>query len=363
MIDWQHHPILESRDPPRRIAVLRALQLGDLLLAVPALRSIRSGFPGAEITLIGLPWAARFADRFDRYIDRFIEFPGYEGIVESPFSRERTRAFMSDQQAYGYDIAIQMHGNGRVSNQFVLDLGARVSVGFYAGERPKGLTLAAKYPTHGAEIRRNLLLAKLLGCPNQSTRLEFPLTEDDEAEADLLLASRQGARGPLVVVHPGARSPARRWPAERFAAVADALAQELDATIALTGGPDELEAVHLVESHMLTQPLQLAGLTSLGGLAAIIARAALMISNDTGPAHLADALKTPSVTIFGPADPERWAPLDRTLHAVVRWPVGCNPCGNWECPIDHRCLRLISPELVTEVALSALPRRSLVCNA
>lgn len=363
MIDWRRHPILDSREPPRRIAVLRALQLGDLLLATPALRSIRSGFPGAEITLIGLPWAAQFAERFARYIDRFVEFPGYPGIIETPFDPERTRTFMREQHAYGYDIAIQMHGNGRVSNQFVLDLQPRVSVGCYVGEPPKGLTLAMAYPSRGAEIRRNLQLAKLLGCPNRSTGLEFPLTEDDEAEAAVLLDPVNGARGPLVVIHPGARSPARRWPAESFAAVADALAKELDATIVLTGGSDELETAHLVESLMLTQPLNLAGLTSLGGLAAIIARAGLMISNDTGPAHLADALKTPSVTIFGPAEPERWAPLDRSLHAVVRWPVGCNPCGNWECPIDHRCLRLISPELVTDIALGALPRRSLVCNA
>jgi ADP-heptose:LPS heptosyltransferase len=114
---------------------------------------------------------------------------------------------------------------------------------------------------------------------------------------------------------------------------------------------------------MATRALNLAGLTTLGGLAAIIARADLLISNDTGPAHLADALKTPSVTIFGPADPKRWAALDRSLHYVVRWPVGCNPCGHWECPIDHRCLRLISAGLVLEVARHALVKGALACNA
>lgn len=362
-MDWRHHTILDSREPPRRIVVLRALQLGDLLLAAPALRSLRSGFPSAEITLIGLPWAKWFAERFEQYIDRFVEFPGYQGIVEIPFEQERTRVFMREQQAYDYDVAIQMHGDGCVSNQFVMDLRARVSVGLYACERPAGLTLGAPYPTHGPEIRRNLLLAQLLGCPNQSTRLEFPLTERDTAEAALLLDSSRCEHRHLVVVHPGARSPARRWPVERFAAVGDALAQAFDATIVLTGGPEELETARQVEELMVTRPLNLAGLTTLGGLAALISRADLLIGNDTGPAHLADALKTPSVTIFGPADPDRWASLDRSLHRVVRCPVGCNPCANWECPIDHRCLRLISAELVTDMARSALPRRSLVCNA
>lgn len=363
MIDWRNHPILAADQPPRRIAVLRALQLGDLLLAIPALRSLRSGFPNAEITLIGLPWAAGFSRRFAQYIDRFLEFPGYDGILESPYDPARTAAFMCEQRAYGYDLAIQMHGNGRVSNQFVLDLRAQVSAGYYARTPNRGLTLGLPYPNQGAEIRRNLGLCKLLGCPNQSTRLEFPLDDSDEAEADLLLESRRDGRGPLVIIHPGARSPARRWPAQSFAEVADTLAREFGADVALTGGPGEEDTVGLVEAQMATKPLNLAGLTTLGGLAAIIARADLLISNDTGPAHLADALNALSVTIFGPADPNRWAALDRSLHYVVRWPVGCNPCSNWDCPIDHRCLRLISPDLILEVARHALLKGALACNA
>src|SRR5690349_237428 len=94
----------------RRIAIFRALQLGDLLVAVPALRSIRAGFPGAEITLIGLPWAASFAARFDRYIDRFVPFEGYQGIQEVPYDPARSQAFIAEQRAYGYDLVIQMHG-------------------------------------------------------------------------------------------------------------------------------------------------------------------------------------------------------------------------------------------------------------
>src|SRR5579884_4019875 len=84
---------------PRRIAVIRALQLGDLLVAVPALRSLRAGFPQAEITHIGLPWAASFAERFRHYIDRFAPWPGYPGLQEMPFERERTERFLREQRA------------------------------------------------------------------------------------------------------------------------------------------------------------------------------------------------------------------------------------------------------------------------
>src|SRR5690349_24840032 len=88
---------------PRRIAIFRALYLGDLLLAVPALRAIRHGYPDAEITLIGLPWAASFAERFGAYVDRFVAFAGYPGLAEVPVVPARVAAFLAEQRAYGYD--------------------------------------------------------------------------------------------------------------------------------------------------------------------------------------------------------------------------------------------------------------------
>ncbi|MBX6342254.1 MAG: LPS biosynthesis glycosyltransferase, partial [Thermomicrobiaceae bacterium] len=124
--------------PPRRIAILRALHLGDLLLAVPALRSLRAGFPAAEITLIGLPWAAAFASRFRRYVDRFVEFGGYPGIGEVPLVAERVERFVAEQRAYGYDLVVQLHGSGQTSNPAALALGGPATVGYYVGAPPAG---------------------------------------------------------------------------------------------------------------------------------------------------------------------------------------------------------------------------------
>src|SRR5690348_12355226 len=92
----------------RRIAIFRALYLGDLLLAIPALRAIRSHFPDAEITLIGLPWAASFVHRYSHYIDRFVEFAGYPGIDEVPVDPERTEHFLAEQRDYGYDLVDEL---------------------------------------------------------------------------------------------------------------------------------------------------------------------------------------------------------------------------------------------------------------
>jgi ADP-heptose:LPS heptosyltransferase len=295
---------------PRKIAVLRALQLGDLLLAVPALRAIRAEFPYAEITLIGLPWAASFVRRFARYVDRFVEFTGYPGIAEVPVNPERSQQFLVEQRAYAYDLVIQMHGSGRTSDQLALALGGKATAGYYEQNPPAGLTLGLPYPDDQPEILRNLGLAKLLGCHHLDPTLEFPLYDEDYAEAAHCVPTY--AARPLIGIHTGARSSARRWPAEYFAQVADFCARRFNAHIVLTGSPDERSTVHEVMKRMSVEPLNVAGETSLGGLAALISELDLFISNDTGPAHIANALQAPSVTIFGPVDPRRWVALATT---------------------------------------------------
>ena len=352
------------RDKPQRIAIMRALQLGDLLVAVPAFRAIRRQFPEAEITLIGLPWAASFVRRFARYIDRFVEFPGYPGIDEAPFDAARTARFLAEQRAYGYDVVVQMHGSGQVSNRFVLELNGGRTVGYYQGKRPVGLAVAAEYPSKEHEIIRNLGLANLLAggedkCRGGArlspvkgtaldTRLEFPLYKEDHAEAMELLNLLPTWRRPWIGMHVGARPPARRWPLEHFAALADELVRTFNAEVLLTGSLDEKTMVRGVLERMGMHAINLAGKTSLGGLAALMSKLDLFVSNDTGPAHLAVALDCPSVTIFGPADAQRWAPLDRERHPIVRYAVPCSPCGHWRCPIDHRCLRRLGPEMVMQ---------------
>lgn len=339
-------------DDVRRIAVVRALQLGDLLVAVPALRALKAGFPRAELTLIALPWAEAFAARLSCYVDRFLPFPGYPGIAEAGYDEDRTAAFLAEARAYRYDLAVQMHGSGGQSNPFALALGARATAGYYDGAPPPGLAPAAPYPQDRPEVWRNLGLATLLGCPDRGTGLELTLLGEDHGEAETLLASLSGAEHILIGIHPGARAPSRHWPAARFAVVAGELARRHAARIVLIGGPGEEGIAAAVAGALETETvvLNLAGRTSLGGLAALIARLDLLIANDSGPAHLAEAVGTPTVRIFGPADLSRWGPLDRRRHAVVRHPVPCSPCAYWECPIDHRCLRSITPGDVLRAA-------------
>ena len=344
MIDWTKHW------QPRKIAIFRALYLGDLLLAVPALRSIRAGFPGAEITLIGLSWAASFARRFSRYIDRFVEFVGYPGIQEVDADREKRDAALEEQRAYGYDLVIQMHGSGQVSDEFALALNGQVTVGYYEDTPPVGLTMGMPYPEDEPEILRNLGLARLLGCPNLDPELEFPLFHEDRCEAARLLRGLARTTHPWIGLHAGAKSPSRCWPAEYFARVADHFAQRFNAQIILTGSTIDESTVRNVAERMTTRPLNVVGQTTPGGLGALISELDLFISNDTGPAHIANAVDTPGITIFGPVDPRRWAALDQSRHPFVWQQVSCSPCKYSECPIDHRCLRWMTPDRVIEVA-------------
>jgi ADP-heptose:LPS heptosyltransferase len=301
-----------------RIAVFRALQLGDLLCAIPALRSLRAGFGDAKITLVGLPWAAELVRRFPAYLDGFVPFPGWPGLPERDPVLEEIPAFLARMQALELDLAVQLHGSGDVTNPLVALFGARETAGFRRLDGPpllSGRFLA--WPERGSEIHRLLALTDFLGCPPCGDELEFPVWADDEAELDSLAPDE----GDYACVHPGARLETRRWSPERFADVADALAAD-GLRVVLTGSAAETRLTAHVAAAMRAPALDLAGKTSVGGLAALLARARVLVCNDTGVSHLAAALRVPSVVVVTTSDPERWAPLDRELHRVVVRPRG-----------------------------------------
>ena len=338
-----------------RVVVFRALYLGDLLLAIPALRSLRGAFREAEITLIGLPWARELIRRF-RYVDRFLEFPGFDGIPETSFDEIQTRAFLDAARAYGYDLAIQMHGNGQISNRFVAALGAKCSVGFSLdGASDSLLSLSLPYVEQEHEISKCLRLVQLVGAQGGDSRLEFPLNDADERE----LRDLSGTHGldfgeQWIGLHVGAKHPAKLWSVGAWAAVARALAEMPGVRVILTGSKAEQNLAVEVADRSSPRVVNLAGQTSLGGLAALIARMGLLVTGDSGPAHLATAVGTKSVVIFGPTDPRRWGPLDRQRHRVVYKPVSCSPCTNRACPTDHRCLKAITPDDVLAEAFQLL---------
>jgi ADP-heptose:LPS heptosyltransferase len=299
-----------SRQPAAitRIAMFQALQLGDLLCATPALRAVRQHYPQAETSLIGSAWAREMAERLPS-IDRFIPFPGYPGIAESPTGP------LGPMPAWPpFDLAIQLHGAGNVSNGFVASLGATQSLG-HGDPGDDRLTLTRPWQELEREPLRWLNLLDLLRIPDAGSHLEFPLTSDDRRRATQLTGGTDGRR--VVGVHAGASVPERRWPPEAFATVIDALAAQIDCTVVLTGSAAERSLTAQVSAAARTPVIDLAGKTTLGEFGAVVAGLDLLLTNDTGASHVAAAVQTPSVILFGPADPRRWAPLASARHHVI----------------------------------------------
>lgn len=337
----------------RRIAVFRALQIGDMLCAVPALRALRAAAPAAAITLIGLPWAAEFARRFRQYIDDFVPFPGAPGMPEQPASSDGLDAFYRDMQARGFDLALQLHGDGRLTNAIVRGLGARRVAGSYPSDKPVDQPGFIAHPAHEPEVRRLVRVVEALGAATRGETLEFPIRGDEWKELARLRAAYGLRPGEYVCIHPGARLATRRWLPERFAAVADALATR-GMRVVLTGTHDEQLLTQAVARATHAGATNLCGQTSLGVLGALYAGARLLVCNDTGVSHLAAALCVPSVVVYTGSDPARWAPLNTERHRSVHAPVACRPCSHGVCPIGHVCATGIMVEQVSATALEVM---------
>lgn len=318
-------PTLLQRCCPRHILVFRALQLGDMLCAVPALRALRAACPEARITLLGLPWARDFAARFSCYVDDFIPFPGFHGLPEQVPDMAALPDFLACMQSYRFDLAIQMHGDGRFSNPLVALFDAECNVGFRPvdGGRNQAVEGFLPYPAYGSEVARLLALMHFLGAPEQGSELEFPLLEEDRHElAESGIADGLVSGGCYICLHPGARAADRRWPVECFAAAGDALHAATGLPLVLTGSPAEIGLTAAVRIAMHTPAQDTAAPIGVGALAALLSGARLVLSNDTGVSHLCAALRLPSVIVFRNSELERWAPEDRSLHRPVWAPPG-----------------------------------------
>lgn len=302
-----------------RILIFRALQLGDMLCAIPAIRALRAAFPDAAITLAGLPWAESLVGRFPRYFDQLIRFPGYPGLPEQPPDPPAFVSFLHHVQQQEFDLALQMQGNGSIVNPMVELFGARYTAGFYnAGHYHPDNGLFLAYPDEGHETERHIKLMEHLGIPSKGNYLEFPLTDADKQ--DFASVNRHFNLRPkeYVCVHPGSRGAWRQWPPAHFAAIADYFAAQGFTTV-LTGIKEELPVVNEVAKSMHHQPVIAAGKTSMGAAGVLLENAFALVSNCTGVSHMAAAFNTPSLIISMDGEPERWAPSDRSHHFVIDW--------------------------------------------
>ncbi|WP_423146186.1 glycosyltransferase family 9 protein [Rubrolithibacter danxiaensis] len=301
----------------KKIAVFRALQLGDMLCTIPAIRALRKAYPDAQITLIGLPWAQALVERLTAYFDNFIPFAGFPGLPEQPFNAKNFADFLAKVQSENFDLVLQMQGNGSIVNPLAELFGAAHTAGFFKRDHyyPDN-NLFMEYPDYGHEIERHIQLMEFLGIPSKGTNLEFPLYEKDYT--DFEDAGLNLRAGNYVCIHPGSRGTSRRWPTAYFAQLADAVAEK-GLMVVITGTKDELDIVNDVKNQMNNKPIIAAGKTSIGAVAVLIKNSFGLISNCTGVSHIASALGKRSIVISMDGEPERWAPLNRQVHSVTDW--------------------------------------------
>jgi len=316
------------------IAVLRANAMGDYLHSEPALAALREAAPQARITLLGGPWAAAALPGRPGPVDEVVLLPQLR--PDDPALRDRH-----------FDLAIQMHGGGRNSNLVVSALGAGFTAGFQAADAPPlDLTIAYQYWQH--EVFRYLELAAALGAPAVRVQPHFFVVEAELAAADRVLGAA-GVTGPFAVIHPGATDPRRRWPPAHFARVARAL-QNQGVPVVVVGSEGDIVAE--VGERAAAQPLLD---LVFGELVGLLARASILVGNDSGPRHLADALGTPTVAVYWCGNMVNAAPVARRNHrAHISWTTACPICG---CslvgePFPLRCSDNVS--LVSEVPVDAV---------
>ncbi len=181
--------------------------------------------------------------------------------------------------------------------------------------------------------------------------MEFPLWLEDHEQADALLAN---ACRPLVGLHMSARDATRRWSLARFAAVGRELLLRKGGTVVLLGEAGEWPEVDGVAREIGKACLNLAGKTSLPVLGGVIARLSVLLTNDSGPAHIAYALGTPTATIFGGGNPEANGPPVNAQYRVLAYEVPCRPCGLATCPIGYRCLEGVTVQQAVEAATAVM---------
>lgn len=364
--------------PDARILVVKLATIGDLLLATPALRALRASYPQARIDLLVTPASAGVLDDWD-VIDQVIVLDKYifdhpRQLLTRPANVLRLRPLVRQLRAGRYHAVLLMHHLtlffGRRKHQALLwATGARYLVGLDNGH---GWFLNVRVPDEGFgarhEVEYCLALAEAVGAQARETWLSMPLSEHARQQARHLVFGDEDphlAARPLIAMHPGSGgySVARRWAPERFAHLADTLYSETGGQLLLVGGPEEA-GVHARILGLLTSGVparSLAGRASLQVTAAALELADLFVGNDAGPMHLAAAVGTPTVAIFGLSNARAWGPYTGNHPGrraiVVRQDLPCMPCfyrghdlGTPEGCATRDCLATLGVEPVAVAA-------------
>ena len=341
----------------KRIVVIDLLYLGDLLFAHPFFSGLRKLFPESRIDLVA---NSKFTEvmRANPNLDHVYSY-------NKNWNFGRSYKFAKRLKKNNYQLGINIHGNWRTA-LLLKAISAAKNIGY--GGKGRGIFLDEEvekdisshmiefYLDFLDEMQQSELLDDYfqekneIGTNDISSIPALRIDEFYSRNADKKL-KQLGLKDDYVVLNTGGSWETKRWPEEYFADIADLLA-ERGKRILFVGGPSDTERVNYIRNEIenIEMVYNLSGKTSLLELAAVLKRAKLMISGDTGPVHVAAAVGTNTLTIFGPSDEEKYAPRGKGKNILIKnIDLDCRPCGEHECPLGHfKCMRKLSPEMVVQ---------------
>lgn len=347
---------LKPPPTPQRLLIVLPSWLGDTVMATPALRALRSHFPQSHIAYAGragplavladAPWA-----------DETIQTVPAGGL-KAPTALIKSIRILARRD---FDCAVLLPNS--FGSAFAVRLaGIKRRVGYTRDHRGLLLTDRLLPPKEngqflpGPMIHYYLALSQYMGAQNSDTTMELFTSQTEERAVDGLLDLWGiGEDQPTLIIHPGGGfGPSKRWPAEKFARVADQLADRYSLSVLISAGPADRPVALAVRSAMKHKSVNLPEYNvTIGQLKALVRRSRMMITNDTGPRHFAPAFGVPVVTIFGSTDPA-WTDTFFEGERIVRAEVDCGPCQKKTCKKEHECMDRITPEMVLPAAVDLL---------
>ncbi len=334
----------------KRILITRTDRLGDVVLSTPAIRLVRRQYPDAYIAFMVKP-ENREIVAGNPHLDEVITYDKrrtHKGLL-------RTIIFALKLRKKKFDTAIALHPTNRV-HIMLFAAGIPARIGY---DRKMSRLLTRRMPhrkqeglKHEVDYNFDLLAFAGITVKDADRRPYITVLPEYKKRAEHIMET-SGITDNIVAIHAGASCPSKRWPPGRFSRVADALAAKRGACIVLVGGKESGTFNHLVISEMRRPAIDLTGKLTIGELAAFFTRCRLLISNDSGPVHVAVAVGTPVISIFGRRDtglsPLRWGPLGKK-DVVFHKNVGCTECLAHNCLKGFACLKAVT---VDEISRSA----------
>lgn len=345
---------INTRPAYKRILIIRTDRIGDLVLSTPFIKAIRQNYPHAFISMLVSPYSKDIVEG-NPWLDEILAYDK-DFKNKSWFS---TLVFSWHLRKYKFDVAFILHPTNRVHLiSWLAGIHERIGYDRKLSFLLTDKVIHRKHLGQKHELEYTMDFLRTIGIDSSERALFMPIKEEAEKWAEeFMIKNGIGSSDKLLLIHPAASCRSKIWPPERFSEVADRLSAQYGLKVLVVCGPKDLGLAESVINNMHTKAISLAGKTSVSQLASLLKRAALFISNDSGPVHVASALGTPVIAIFGRnqpgLSPKRWGPVglkDKILHRDV----GCVECLAHNCKKGFACLKTVTVNDVLSCADSIL---------